>query len=125
MTDNFSLLEMLIAFSLGLLIGEAFGAVRIHFPLIRRFRDYYRRAAEERMSSIQSHGAAPTCQNSAVTGAAPRLGGQGARSSAGWVDEPERGSRIISLRAHRAPGKPSQSTKGGDANSLKTTNHTN
>lgn len=112
MTDNFSLLEMLIAFSLGLLIGEAFGAVRIHFPLIRRFRDYYRRAA-------------PTCQNSAVMGAAPRLGGQGARSSIVRVDEPERGYRIISLRAHRAPGKPSQSTKGGDANCLKTSNPTN
>lgn len=57
-TDDFFLSDMLllalfliVAVTLGFIIGTAFGATRIHWPLIDYFRDYYKRVADQRLHS--------------------------------------------------------------------------
>ncbi len=49
--DNLLILAALIVLGIGIIVGAAFGAVRVHLPLINYFRDYHRRRADERIAA--------------------------------------------------------------------------
>jgi hypothetical protein len=80
-----TILEVLIIFALGILVGWTLGTIRTHAPLINHFRDYYHRQAEARvrqhtgfvLSQMQSFGAAlkshRSAANASVEGGRRRL----------------------------------------------------
>lgn len=45
------MIEMILIFLLGLMVGYAFGALRASTPLVKYWRDYYHRQADARMRS--------------------------------------------------------------------------
>jgi hypothetical protein len=104
---------------LSFLIGWTLGTARLHWPIIRCFRNYYQGWARERIaqhtrfliSFSNLYGAIALSHRSAVAGAEQHSGGLGR-------------SRVISLRAFRARTRLNLK-KGGDNNKLETVRELN
>lgn len=109
------LIEAILILLLGLFVGYAIGSARVHWPLVKCFRDYYRRWANERVAQharfliacMNLIGAAAASHKSADAGAEQHSGGLGR-------------SHVISLRVVRMRKRLDNLKRGGrDTESLK------